>query len=251
MSPSQLSTCQPSTAPDLEHCGFELVYQPVYRVQGQIRQVVAFESLLRVCDQGPAEVVARAEADGSIVGIDRWVLSQVVALMRTRPKLSVWVNTSQRSIADPTFVDDALRLLADNRALGRVSLEITETADVDADLLAARLEKLKLQALTVMIDDVRDGFAKRSLLSSAAVIGCKLSRETTKELMASPMARREVTKLIEQCANQGKQVVLEGIETPAELALASELRISLCQGYLLGIPDKLAHLAHHEEMLTA
>lgn len=216
------------------------------------RAVVAFESLLRISESGrlngPAATVARAESDGSIVQIDRWVLNEVIALLKSRPQLKVWINASQLSIAHPTFVADALHALIANQVLGRVSFEVTETANVEAHILAKRLEVLRLQALTVIVDDVRDGYAKRSLLLSDAVAGCKLSRESTMELMVSETARGEVQRLVKLCRRRGKQVVLEGIETRDELELATKLDISLCQGYFLAVPAAAADLNHYPEM---
>ncbi|MCU9528093.1 EAL domain-containing protein [Pseudomonas mosselii] len=246
-----------SNAPAWSHEGpepssFSLAYQPVFSIVADTRAVVAFEALLRITNrgvtQGPAELVARAEADGSIVEIDRWVLNQVIVLLRSRPRLSVWINTSQLSIAHPTFIEDALQTLIFNQVIGRVSFEVTETADVDAQILTKRLEALRLQALTVMVDDVRDGYAKRSLISSDAVAGCKLSRESTRELMVCERTRAEVEHLVRLCRRLGKQVVLEGIETTDELALADHLGITLCQGYFLGVPASPSDLQHFSEM---
>ncbi|WP_409287021.1 EAL domain-containing protein [Pseudomonas guariconensis] len=252
MSKSNLTLVSPANVAAEPYSALSLVYQPVYRVTEQHHRVVAFESLLRVNKRGalspPADLVAQAETDGSIVDIDRWVLAQVVRLLRSRPRLWVWVNTSQLSIAHPTFIEEALETLSEADVLGRVSFEVTETADVDVDTLAARLKVLKLRALTVLVDDIRDGFAKRSLLASSAVAGCKLSRETTRELMVCERTRADVRDLVTLCREQGKQVVLEGIETTAELDLAKELKISLCQGYFLGVPEPVDKLAHHPEM---
>lgn len=231
---------------------FALAYQPVVDITRGHDVVVAFESLLRVTRGGvtfgPLDLVAEAEANGSIVAIDRWVLGEVIRLARTRPALSVWINTSQLSIADPSFLTDAIRALAASRTLGRISFEITETANVDAQLLAKRLEVLRLRAITVLIDDIRDGHAKRGLLLSDAVAGCKLSCETMLELHTSASARAEVQQLLAICRYRHKKVVMEGIETPADLALAKDLGITLCQGYLFARPTSPELLTHFAQM---
>ncbi|RMM39182.1 EAL domain-containing protein (plasmid) [Pseudomonas amygdali pv. lachrymans] len=252
MSIQRLFQTAPGAHKGLEPVRFSLAYQPVFSVTDDQRSVIAFESLLRISDstgtQGPAALVARAESDGTIVDIDRWVLSQVIDQLKSRPRLSVWINTSQLSIAHPSFVGDAIQALLAAKVMGRVTFEVTETADVDARLLAKRLEALRVQALTVMVDDIRDGFAKSSLLLSDSVVGCKLSRESTMELMVSEPARADVQRLVKLCSRTGKQVVLEGIETVDELSLAKHLNISLCQGYFLGMPAKPSQLQHFVEM---
>lgn len=231
---------------------FGLVYQPVINIKHGPTAVVAFESLLRVSKNGqthgPAEIVAAAEQDGSIVSIDRWVLNEVIKLAKSRAQLSVWINTSQLSIAQPEFLEDALLALTRSNTLGRVSFEVTETADVDARILASRLEVLRVRTLTVMLDDIRDGFSPRSLLLSDAVAGCKLSRDTTVELLNSERVRQEVQQLVKICRENGKKIVLEGIETIDELKLAEDLDIGLCQGYYFGYPSAPDELQQFKEM---
>lgn len=231
---------------------FSLAYQPVISIADGRRSVVAFESLLRIqglgVGEGTAQFIAKAESDGSIVAIDRWVLSQVIALTRTRPRLSVWLNTSQLSIAHPTFVKDALAAMVAGEVMGRLSFEMTETADAEEKILAKRLEEMKVQALTVMLDDVTDGYAKRGLLLSESVAGCKLSRQTTVALLESERVRAEVQQLVKICRRLGKRIVLEGIETTDELRLAMDLDITLCQGYYFCKPASPASLLHYPQM---
>lgn len=229
-----------------------LAYQPIFNITPEGRSVIAFESLLRVqidgVAHGPADVVAAAELDGSIVTIDRWVLHDVIRLAITRPTLHVWVNASQISIGHPSFLEDAIQSLVDSGTIDRVAFEITETADIDAAVLAKRLDALRVRTLTLMVDDIRDGYAKRSLLQNDAVAGCKLSRETTLELQTSERARTEVQRLVKHCRFIGKKVVLEGIENEADLGLATSLGIQFCQGYHFGYPAEPAKLQIYSEM---
>lgn len=235
-----------------EPCSLSLAYQPVIDIARGHSAAVAFESLLRLTiggvTRGPMGLVEKAEANGSIVAIDRWVLNEVIQLARVRPMLNVWINTSQLSIADPDFLTEAIRALIASRTLGRISFEITETANVDADLLANRLDALKMRAITVLIDDIRDGYAKKSLLLSDAVAGCKLSRETMLELHTSERARGEVEQLLRLCRLHQKKVVLEGIETDDDLAIAKDMAIPLGQGYFFARPTAADSLTQFPQM---
>ncbi|EOV9459366.1 EAL domain-containing protein [Pseudomonas aeruginosa] len=118
----------------------------------------------------------------------------------------------------------------------RMTFEITESADGDACKIVKGLERLNLKAMPVMLDDMRDGFAKRQLLMNRAVTGCKLSRRTTRDIAESPAVRGEVEKLVRDCRAAGKRVVLEGIEDAAELEIARALEIEFCQGFYFGRP---------------
>ncbi len=238
--------------PSLGSHHYFLAYQPIFNITPNGRRVIAFESLLRVqidgVAYGPADVVAAAEIDGSIVGIDRWVLNDVIRLAISRPYLNVWVNASQISIAHPSFLEDSIQSLAASRTIERVAFEITETADIDALVLAKRLASLRVKTLTIMVDDIRDGYAKRSLLQNDAVAGCKLSRETTIELQTSERVRTEVQRLVKHCRLMGKKVVLEGIENETDLGLATSLGIEFCQGFHFGHPAEPAKLQIYSEM---
>ena len=255
MTPSRNNEAAQGPYDSAEPLALSLAYQPVIDIARGPSAAVAFESLLRITKggvtHGPIELVEQAEANGSIVGIDRWVLSEVIKLARCRPALNVWINTSQLSIADPDFLTESIRSLIASRTLGRVSFEITETANVDAELLAKRLDALKMRAITVLIDDIRDGYAKKSLLLSDAVAGCKLSRETMLELHSSPQVRAEVEQLLTLCRLHHKKVVLEGIETEADLELAKEMAIPLGQGYFFARPSTADMLTQYQQMLPA
>ena len=248
------STSQPSAWPNesVQQQNLALAFQPVIDITRGVTAVVAFESLLRITDGdrmiGPVEVIANAEANGTIVTIDRWVLNEVLSLARVRPALHVWINASQLSIADPGFLTEAVRALIATQTLGRVSFEITETADVEAGLLASRLRTLNRRSITVLIDDIRDGYAKKGLLLNEAVSGCKLSRDSMLELHSSAKARSEVKKLLALCSEQQKNVVLEGIETLEDLTLAKELGIRWCQGYYFARPAPADELSRFPQM---
>lgn len=232
-----------------------LAYQPIVSLKDESKTPIAFESLLRVRNNGaihgPVDYLRKAEADGSIVAVDRWVLTQVIELARERPHLSTWINASQISIAHPFFLLDAVKFLSESNTLGRVTFEITETADIHHRRLAKRLSAIKIGALTCVIDDLRDGFAKRQLLGESYVAGCKLSRETTVEMSHSVRAREEVQELAGICKSLGKRLVLEGIENEDELELAHALQIQYAQGYLFGRPAAPEDLVQHLQMRVA
>lgn len=233
----------------------ELAYQPIVSLQDESHSPIAFESLLRVrmngALTGPVDFLTRAEADGSVVAVDQWVLAQVIKLAQDRPNLSTWINASQISIAHPHFLHRAVSSLIESRTLGRVTFEITETADIHHNILSKRLRAIKTGAFTCVIDDLRDGFAKRQLLGERYIAGCKLSRETTVEMGSSARVREEVQELATICRSLGKRLVLEGIENQDELELAHALNIQFAQGYFFGRPAAPEDLVQHLQMRQA
>ncbi|WP_023389303.1 EAL domain-containing protein [Pseudomonas putida] len=223
--------------PDLE---LALVVQPVMHLGSRHPSAIAYECLLRVVEgtqlAAPARLIASAEADGSIVDLDRWVVSQAARIAGAFPNVHLWVNASQISVSDIRFIEHAISEFDRHEVTSRMTFEITESADGDACKIVKGLERLNLKAMPVMLDDLRDGFAKRQLLMNRAVTGCKLSRRTTRDIAESPAVRGEVEKLVRDCRAAGKRVVLEGIEDAAELEIARALQIEFCQGFYFGRP---------------
>lgn len=230
----------------------QLAYQPIVSLKEKHHPAIAFESLLRIRKggdvHGPVSFLRDAEINGSIVAVDRWVLRQVIQLACEKPNLTTWINASQISIADPNFLVAAVTSMAETNTLGRVTFEITETADVHQRLLAKRLSSIVVSPFTVVIDDVRDGFAKRQLLGKSYVSGCKLSRETTREMVKSLTVRQEVQQLVKTCRRLGKNLVIEGIENVDELQMALSLDISIGQGYLFCRPSPVTGLQTYSQM---
>lgn len=242
MAAAQLAPIPPQ-AVELE---LSIAYQPLLQVDGNDLIVIGYESLIRadssICEQDTARLITAAEGDGSIVALDRWVFDRVCEDAMNHPGMRVWLNVSQLSIANDAFVSyfiEAAKVLTIER---QITIEITETADGNLEEMKRNIERLHARALAVVIDDFDDGFAKRGLLSSRFITGCKLSRTTTDRLLTNPAQMDKVRTLVELCRGLGKTVVLEGIESELELSLARDLGVTHCQGYHLFKPSQLSKL---------
>lgn len=224
----------------------QIAFQPVVTTTDQTVRVFAYESFLRIgrpwCTSTLASLIAAAEYDGSIIELDRWVINEVCARLKVDPQLRIWVNTSQVSLGEPNFVAATIDTATKLGVRERLTIEMTESADGNSAALRRNLEILRIQAVAVVLDDIADGYAKRSLLDSEAVIGCKFSFDTKKRMQVDPEARRSVIELTEWCHRNGKSVVMEGIETPAEFRMARDIGIGLQQGFLFARPSHLEGL---------
>lgn len=230
-------------SPDLD-C--TLVLQPVMNIKMDAPLAVAHECLLRVVQgehlSSASKVITSAEANGTIVDLDIQVISRAAQIAKAFPKSKLWVNVSQLSITDSRFVEHTLEEFKRLSVSPRMTLEITETADGDIQEMAFALRRLGQRAVTVMLDDFMEGHAKQQLLHDRHVMGCKLSRVTTREITSCQAARRHVERLVAACRLAGKLVVLEGIEQEKELQIARDLNIQLCQGFYFGAPSVPAQL---------
>lgn len=94
----------------------------------------------------------------------------------------------------------------------------------------------------MVLDDIDEGYAKSDLLRSDLITGCKLSNRSTMRMSAEPAYLETISQLIRWCRTNGKTVVIEGIETESQLAMARHLEADYCQGFHLWEPIPLTSL---------
>ncbi len=124
-----------------------------------------------------------------------------------------------------------LALLAGVRR--RVVIEVIENMDA-ADAILARdlVATLKSRGLPVALDDVgaTNGLLSFEALDEAEVL--KFDRSLLRRLGGTGRRRALVEALVRMARQTGARTVLEGVETPRDLALARELGVDLVQGFL-------------------
>ena len=114
----------------------------------------------------------------------------------------------------------------------RVTVEITENALVDRDAAAPRLEQLRSAGLRIAVDDFGTGYASLAYLSELPLDLLKIDRGLVAEIGTSERARTVVRAVTSLAHELGLKVLVEGIESTAQLALACEWGCDLYQGFL-------------------
>lgn len=237
-----------------------IYFQPIYDISEEIPVVYGYEALLRVkrgdTVTSAENLVLEAERCGAIISIDCWVLRVVVSLVKHRPGIRFSINASQLSLESQRYLSEALEHLTE-QPIGKVSIEVTETASASLRTLTEHLQLLHMQAIPVILDDVLDGHAKLGLLRESFVSGCKISRQSTLAATRCQSAMRGIQELISACEAGNKVLVIEGIETAEELLMARAMGLKLCQGYyfekprdsetLFGIPAPSSPVRIHFE----
>lgn len=117
---------------------------------------------------------------------------------------------------------------------------MTETVDGSDQMILESLRWFKSRNITVVLDDIDDGFAKSHLLDSELIAGCKLSRQSTVRMSHEPGFLESAKRLARWCKANGKTVVMEGIETEQEFQHAIDLGVDFCQGFYLWKPTALS-----------
>jgi len=218
---------------------FDFAYQPIVRSHDQ--SVFAYEALCRPRHEAfphPGVLIQTAELVGRIRELGRVLRRRAVAeIGKLSPESLLFVNLHPHELYDPNLqkVEPWLADLAD-----RIVLEVTETADIeDYDRLKAVLSKLADFGFRCALDDLGAGYSGLSSLALIEPDFVKLDMQLVRSAIADKRARRLVQHILEFSAEEGMQVIAEGIEHEEERDILVEMGCPLLQGYLFGRPERV------------
>jgi EAL domain-containing protein (putative c-di-GMP-specific phosphodiesterase class I) len=193
----------------------------------------------------PAEFIPLAEESSLITDIGRWVLTHATAAIAAlpHPDLGVAVNVSARHVRSGELVDDVLAAL-DGSGLpaSRLVLEITESVLLDDEHVVADLELLRRLGVRIAVDDFGTGWSSLAYLVGLPIDVLKKDRQFLADVERDPQRRALCASVLHLGNSLGLAVVVEGVETQAELQLLRDMGHRYMQGYLLARPLEAAVL---------
>jgi diguanylate cyclase (GGDEF)-like protein len=220
---------------------FFLQYQPIVAPHGDI--VRGFEALLRWRHPehglvSPAQFIPVVEETSLIGPIGAWVLGEACRQLRDWQQafdmhLTMSVNVSAVQFTDGSLVDVVTRALAETGIVpASLKLELTETAVMaDAEKALAVFAQLKALGVRVSLDDFGTGYSSLSYLRRLPIDTLKIDRSFVTKLDCYDDKRQIVEVILMLARALGMDVVAEGVETEAELALVRDMGSDLVQGY--------------------
>lgn len=234
----------------------QIVYQPKLRLRtGAIDGV---EALARWNHRAfgpisPGVFVPLAEQDGHIRAVTRYVLDRAVADQRRLARAG-WImpfsiNLSGMVLTDDIFTREVCAVAA--QADGPIGLEITETALIgDPEAAIRNMARYAEAGIAVAIDDYGSGLSSLAYLKQLPARELKIDKLFISSLTTSHRDPLIVRSTIDLAHALEMEVVAEGVESPACLALLRVMGCDVAQGFLIsaGLPiDELQQfLANHK-----
>lgn len=222
-----------------------MVYQPKINLDG--RAFIKTEALIRWRRENqnmvsPEVFVNLAEEASLIVDLTRWVVDNVLQQLRDWHQqgqmIGVAINVSAQDLAQSGFESIMLRCCDQYQVSPEyITIEITERDIMhDEASVVVALRSLKQKGFTIAIDDYGIGQSSLSKLKGLPADEIKLDKSFIMQLDQSPKDQLIVRSTIELAHGLGYQVVAEGVENEASLALLKSFGCDQIQGYYLSKP---------------
>ena len=240
---------------------FCVYYQPVYSIKAG--RAVSAEALVRWRHPAaglipPARFVPLFERNGFVVRLDRFAWEDVCRMLSSRiraglPVVPVSVNVSRLNFYDSDFCDTVVSLLKKyDLDPSLLRLEITESAYTDNPTqLMHVLKKLQSLGLKILMDDFGSGYSSLNMLRNLAVDILKIDMSFVRDLENSQRAPAILRRVVEMAHDLRMGIVVEGVETKAQLDFLSSIGCDKIQGYYFAKPmpqkDFLARIEKEAE----
>lgn len=230
----------------------ELHYQP--RLDLNTGHIVGLEALVRWRhgDRGllaPSEFVPLAEQSGLIVPLGYWVISRALRDMQVLREngwtaLHMAINLSFRQFQDSKLLITLSRLIAEHGIDARwLEFELTETAVMRrSDMVKQTMDALGRLGVRFSLDDFGTGFSSFVHLNSLPIALLKIDKSFVSGMEEREENRKLVHAMLNLAQNLNLQVVAEGVETRAQLALLREFGCDQVQGFLISKPLPMPEL---------
>lgn len=209
-------------------------YQPIVDVRSH--RVLGFEALSR----GPKgefaspDVLFRIayEAD-LVVKLDAVCRERALRSMgKLHADQLLFINMEPSSIFDPML----MKSIPAHR-VPRVVFEITEHAAIaDFQTFRQAVQIVKESGFKCAMDDVGSAYSGLRIISMIEPDFIKLDMELTREAQHNRVKLELLKAIAGFCTDAGIPMIVEGIETQAELETVTQLGVHLVQGYLMGRP---------------
>ena len=222
-----------------------LLYQPKVHVRRQ--EIGSAEGLVRWRHPKrglilPGDFIPIAEQSQLIDRMTLWAIRRAITDQRILAdrghELRLFINISGQLLADAGFVKEACALVGS--ADTKLGFEITETSVIrDPESAIANLQLFADYGIVIAIDDYGAGLSSLAYLKQLPARELKIDKLFVTQLTSSNRDPLIVRSTIDLAHALEMEVVAEGVETHAALALLTVMGCDMVQGFLISRPISL------------
>lgn len=230
----------------------ELHFQPIVKYLDGQSHVLGYEALSRWNRPDgqpvrPDEFIPVLESSGLIVQAGENILRRACQFNNGIGPSSTYVsvNISGRQLIDPKFLQRVDRIVAETGVdYRRLAFELTETAAMSDDPAELKLlNELVRRGIRLMIDDFGTGYSNLSRLRRLPFDVLKIDRGLIRDVPASRSDSAIVETLVRMATEMKMDLIVEGVEQPAQRDYLIQLGVNTFQGYLFGKPKPMLAVA--------
>jgi EAL domain-containing protein (putative c-di-GMP-specific phosphodiesterase class I) len=214
----------------------ELRFQP--QIEPASGRVTGVEALARWDGaSSPEEMFARADATGLSERLSRSIQRKAIrAAADWRGPLAglpVSINLLPRDLDRAGFEDWLLEEIeAAGLASGRLTLEIVESSLLAGSEVAQRLSTLRAAGIRIAVDDFGTGYSSLAYLTTLPIDSIKIDRAMIADIVGGKRDRIVVKAMMTMARELDLKVVIEGVESMAQLKILADWGCDLYQGFL-------------------
>ena len=225
---------------------FVLYYQP--KVNLRTGAIVGAEALIRWQhpERGllaPGLFLPTIQNHAIGIALGEWVmeaaLSQIDTWRRAGIALPVSINLTGNHLQHPHFTPSLMAALARHPQVqpAQLELEVLETSALeDIDLVASVITECAALGVGFALDDFGTGFSTLTFLKRLPAQTLKIDQSFIRDMLLDPEDLAIVKGVLGLANAFKRQVIAEGVETPAHCRLLLAIGCDLAQGYGIARP---------------
>ncbi len=230
-----------------ENGELSLRYQPQVHILD--RRIVGFEALVRWNSPtfgmvSPVRFIPIAEDTGLIIPIGNWILREACLFAKRlneqepAERRFVSVNISPLQVMDPGFLDMVWKIIRETGIEPcLLGIEITETALLESfDTVADKVGSLRNGGIHVSLDDFGMGYSSLNHLRTLPIDTVKIDKSFVDDMIRDEKSYILTEEIIRISHKLGADIVAEGVEQEAQVALLKAYGCDAVQGYLFSKP---------------
>lgn len=221
---------------------FHLVYQPQFDMTSG--HTIGFEALARWQSPSigivtPDVFIKVAEQSSRISTLGAVLLRKALADRRDWPAgITTAFNLSARDILSDAAIDTFMGIVAASGVPPQcIEFEVTETAMMpDFATATGNIRRLREAGHRIVLDDFGVGYSNLGRVQQFRFDKIKVDRSFVRDIAAFPNAVALIRSIFDLTVNLGLDCVVEGVETPEEMAALRGIGVGVVQGYMISRP---------------